>query len=108
MLGPHAITIRRAGTKAADYGNTTTLDWSTVTETSVSGCSVQPSQAPENTIDRDNVASRWTVWAPSDTDVTAVDRVVYDGDVYDVDGDPQRWGFAPLDHLVFNLRRSQG
>lgn len=108
MLGPHSVSVLRAGTKAADYGNGTQPDWEQVTETVVAGCSAQPLPAPENTVDRDNVSHRWLVWMPGDTDIKATDRVVYGGAEYDVDGEPDRWDFTPLSHVVVRLRRSEG
>lgn len=109
-LGPHTITIRRAGSKAADYGNQTELDWSdgAISDRELTGCSVEPAPAPEDTRERDNVAVRWIVRAPGNPDVTALDRAVYDGDVYDIDGQPEHWPHRPLEHTVINLRRSTG
>lgn len=109
-LGHHTITVRRAGSKPADYGNQTELDWSStaVTDTPLAGCSVEPAPAPEDTRERDNVAVRWVVRAPGRPDVTALDRAVYAGDVYDIDGRPEYWPHPKLDHTVINLRRSTG
>lgn len=106
MLGPHTITVVRPGTKPADYGTGTQPDWATATSTAVDGCSVQPAQAPAYTIDRDSYQTRWTVWAPIGTDIRATDRVAWNGDTYDVDGEVQSWEFGALSHLVLNLRRS--
>jgi hypothetical protein len=105
-LGPHTITVVRPGAKRADYGTGNQPDWATATRTSVAGCSVQPAQGPAYTIDRDSYQSRWTVWAPVATDVAATDRVEWDGQTYEVDGEVQRWRFGGLAHLVLNLRRS--
>jgi hypothetical protein len=105
-LGPHLITVVRPGSRPADYGNGTEPDWTNVTAAEVPGCSVQPTPAPLDTVDRDSWQTRWTVWAPVSTDVRATDRVLWNGDTYDVDGDPQRWQFGALSHVVINLRRS--
>lgn len=105
-LGPHTITVVRPGSKPADYGNGTQPDWDNATSTAVDGCSVQPTPAPAYTIDQDSYQTRWAVWAPIATDVESTDRVVWDGQTYDVDGDPQRWEFGSLAHVVLNLRRS--
>lgn len=109
-LGAQTLVVRRAGSKPADYGNGTVPDWSpaAVTDTTVTGCSVQPVPFPENTVDRDNVRVVLRAWVPAGADVTALDRVVYEGDVYDIDGEPERWPMPRLDHLVVNLRRSTG
>jgi hypothetical protein len=106
-LGPHTITVvRPVGVKPADYGTGTEPDWSAATSTPVGGCSVQPTPAPAYTIDQDSYQSRWTVWAPISTEVASGDRVVWDGQTYDVDGEVMTWEFGRLSHLVINLRRS--
>lgn len=108
-LGPHTIVIRRAAVVPAEYGTGTTLDWNAATDSDpVTGCSVQPLQNPEITVDRDNVTTRWTAWVPFGIEVTAYDRVVWDGEVYEIDGDPQPWPFGSLSHLVLTLHRSHG
>lgn len=105
-LGPHTITILRAARVPSDYGNQTTEDWSSAAETVVEGCSVQPAPASEFTVDRDSFITRYQVFAPASADVLAGDRVAWDGNTYDVDGDPLRWDAGSLSHIVFNLRRS--
>ncbi|MGZ0147143.1 hypothetical protein ACXJJ3_08735 [Kribbella sp. WER1] len=105
-LGPHTIAVVRPGSKPADYGTGTQPDWDNAETTAVIGCSVQPTPAPLDTVDRDAWQTRWTVWAPIATDVQATDRVLWDGDTYDVDGEVQRWQFGSLAHAVINLRRS--
>lgn len=106
-LGPHTITVVRAGTKPADYGTGTVLDWDAATGAVVEGCSVQPAPADEFTIDRDTFTTRWVAYAPSDADITALDRIEWNGDTYEVDGDVLRWEFGALSHIVVNLRRSE-
>lgn len=108
MLGPHTVEVINPGTKPTDYGTGTQDDWDAATTVPVNGCSVQPFAAPAYTVDRKNITTRWTVWMPAGSPVSGRSRVRYDGEVYEVDGDPQRWGFPPADHVVVNLRRSQG
>jgi len=106
ILGPHTITIRRATTADDGYGNAEP-DWDNATATAVPGCSVQPLAGTELLQGRDTVVTRWTVWAPPETDLVATDRVEWAGETYDVDGDVQRWDFPPLSHLVALLRRGE-
>jgi hypothetical protein len=105
-LGPHTITVVRPGTKPVDYGSGTQPDWDTATRTTVDGCSVQPAPADEFTVDRDTFITRWQVFAPGGTDASATDRVEWQGDTYDIDGDVLRWEFGALAHVVITLRRS--
>lgn len=106
-LGHHTVTVVRAGSKPADYGSGTEADWSTATSYEVQGCSVQPAPSDEFTIDRDTFTTRWVAYLPSGTDVAATDRVVWQGDTYEIDGGVLRWEFGALSHVVINLRRSQ-
>lgn len=105
-LGPHTITVLRATEKPSDYGNTTELDWTNPTRTDVDGCSVQPASSDEFTIDRDTFITRLVVYTPSDVDVRASDRVEWQSETYDIDGDVLRWEFGALAHVVINIRRS--
>ena len=107
MLGPHTITVVRAATTASDYGNRPVLDWSNTTDTDVPGCSVQPAPGSMTTVDRDSFITRMQAYVPASADLRSTDRVVFNGDTYDVDGDVLRWDFPGLAHQVVNLRRSQ-
>lgn len=107
-LGPHTITVLRAAQREPEYGTRPELDWSNPTRTDVHACSVQPMPSPEYAIDRDAVLTHWIVYAPPLVDISALDRIEWSGDVYDIDGDVLRWEFGALSHLVFNLRKSEG
>lgn len=103
-LGTDTITVLRATPGAEDdFGNPTS---GVPVGTTVLGCSVQPIEGDEATVGRDTVVSRWRVWAPVGTDLKATDRVRYDGDVYEVDGEVQRWDSGTLPHVTALLRRS--
>lgn len=109
-LGVHTVTVLRATTTEDDYGNPV-RNWGSATQTTVAGCSVQPVQSMgmdpgEVTVNRQTTISRWRLYAPDGTDVQSTDRVRWDGDVYDVDGEPQRWDFPPLSHVTALLRRA--
>jgi hypothetical protein len=103
-FGDHVVTILRATTTEDPYGNPV-RDWDAATQTQVTGCSVQPVQGDEVTVGRDTVVSRWRLYAPDGTDLLASDRVRFEGDVYEVDGEVQRWDFPPLSHVTALLRR---
>lgn len=105
-LGPHTITLLRATERPSDYGNNVELDWTDAASADVSGCSVQPASSDEFTIDRDTFTTRLVVYTPADVDVLSRDRIVWQGDTYDIDGDVLRWEFGALSHVVINLRRS--
>lgn len=105
VLGSHTVEVLRATTTEDRFGNET-RSWETATETLVSGCSLQPLDGPEQTVGRDTVIPRWRLFAPPTIDLQASDRVRFAGEVYEVDGAPQRWDFDPLGHVVTFLRRA--
>jgi hypothetical protein len=45
------------------------------------------------------------LFAPDHIDLLATDRVEWDGGMYEVDGEPQRWDFPPSSHVTALLRR---
>lgn len=107
ILGPHTIAVLRAPMVPGDYGSGTTPDWSQAASRAVSGCSVQPAPSDEFTVDRDTFITRWQVFAPADADVRPTDRIEWNNDTYEVDGDVLRWEFGDLAHLVIHLQRSE-
>jgi hypothetical protein len=106
ILGSHSVVVRRASLDDTSdpYGNAD-RDWSTATSHQVDNCSVQPQEGREETVGRETVVSRWRIYAPDGTDLLATDRVEWDGDLYEVDGEVQRWDFPPLSHITAMLRR---
>lgn len=104
------VTIVRANTSKTVRGSTVP-DWSSTTETSVSGCSVQPASS---TISEDGrvlgLADGMTAYLPNGTDVLVSDRVVFDGNTYTIDGEPRVWR-SPTgmrSHILLNLKRWNG
>jgi hypothetical protein len=96
---------RQRGTATVDGIGNDVLSWAAPDELVITGCSVQPVAAPE-TVDgrsRDAVARRWLVIAPPGADLTALDRAVYGGRAYDVDGEPLRFETGVIDHVELYL-----
>lgn len=91
------------GTQVADYDDP-------ASETDITGCSVQPGASAEVLAARQGVSIRWTVYAPPSVAVTAHSAVRYEGNLYDVDGEPQRWSSPTggLDHSVLLLVDHEG
>lgn len=105
-LGYDTITIvHRSDGPPDDLGVATVTE----TQTVVTGCSVQPLSTEEELSDVDRVVTRWRLFAPPDTVLTATDAVLVAGVLYEVDGDPQVWTWAGTPHhLVCLLRRATG
>lgn len=104
VFATQTITRQRGTADTDDYGNQV-IDWTDPTELDIAGCSVQPVPAPE-TVDgraRDAIGARWLVIAPAGADITALDRAVYKGTVYDVDGRPLAFETGILDHVELYL-----
>lgn len=86
------VTILRAEPVADRYGSQSSRqrDWSTATETETKA-GVQPNVNSETTGDRDQLTTAIRVWLPAGTDITATDRLRYDGGTYEIDGKPMPW-----------------
>lgn len=106
MVVVHAPLVE--DTTGANYGNPY-LDWSAATRTTVEGVTVQPLPAAE-LVDpsRDAVVTRYTLIAPADTALDAVDRVEWQGIAFEVDGAPMIWRTGVLDHVEAILQMVRG
>lgn len=68
------------------------LDWDNANRVKVRRCHVQPS-----TTDRDydgrlvSVSDELTVYAPISADIESRDRIIYEGDTYQINGEPMKW-----------------
>ena len=76
----------------------------------VSGCSVQPGASSEDLALRDNAEVAATAYLPPGVAVSRHARVLWDGGVYEVVGEPQKWRspLGSLDHIVVALTRREG
>ena len=91
-----------------DYGNDV-ADWQNATERTAAAY-VRPAPASENVADRNAVTAQWQVHT-NDLLVTALDRVRFGGEVYEVDGQPNVWKVDPTGgtgHSKFLLKRVAG
>lgn len=87
------VTRLRAGTTTDPYSGEPVADWATSTEldiTTIVPAEPRPSSEPVQEA-RNAVTSGFTLYLPSDADVTARDRMRVRGRVYDVLGDPAVW-----------------
>lgn len=79
-------------------------------EVTVTGCSLQPVGSDEQLAAGNLVTSRWRLWAPIGTPLTATSRIRHDCQDYEVDGDAQTWPGpdGTPHHMVAMLRRWTG
>lgn len=103
--------VRVRPARISDHGRLI-ADWDAppaVPDLPIAGCSVQPGAPDEETANRESITVRWTVYAPPAADVTGLDGVRWQGTIYQVEGDPQRWpDFGGLGHQVILLVDREG
>lgn len=110
MFGTDTFTIVRQGRD--ENGDPT----GSTAETDSTGWYVQPRGAGTAPSSRENtergltVTDDWWAIGPPDADIRAGDRVRWNSELFEVDGDPARWGppGGPPHHLQVILRRVRG
>jgi hypothetical protein len=114
MFNQTAVRVR-AGTKT-DRGGNTVPDWSptAVARLTVSGLNIQPNSQTE-TVDeqRDAVITGYRVQSAEGTspDIKATDRIEWNGQDFEVDGEVAAWPELFTDgvhHIEFAMVRSTG
>lgn len=98
---------RLRGTPATGSYGSVELDWTDPDEVDYPAA-VQPLSSSEDVVNQERTVTRWRVHT-GPADVTAQDRVVWDGGTYEVDGDVEvhkRRGV--LHHLEFVIKRVSG
>lgn len=87
-----------------------TRDWDNAAELAMKGWLSQATAIEdEDTPGRDARITGTVLVLPADTDVLATDRVSIDGQVYDVDGPPNRpWTPDGEHHVLVQLRLVEG
>lgn len=102
------VTRLRATTKTAR--GSTVPDWSNPNELTIGGCSVQPAATDLSQDGRVlGIMDGLTCYMPPGADVQDGDRILFEGNVYTIDGSPRVWPSAGnLAHVQVNLRRYAG
>ena len=85
-------------------------DWTTATEKEIGGCSMQPAST---TLSQDGrvlgLLDEYQLFLPPDADVQAGDRISYNGQVFEIDGEVRVQPAAlRLDHIEIRLKRHAG
>lgn len=106
MLGNHAVDLIAPQLKGK-HGDPLPVDPDEVT---VTGCYMQQAATSEATDGRDTVVTTWDLFLPPGVTVTALHRVRWRGELYDVDGDPTPWddGQGSAHHIEVRLRHVTG
>jgi hypothetical protein len=114
-LGNNTVTIVRAPLVADPRDTSLYRDWDNATSTEVANCMVEPFPLAEKlnheeNRDREFSRSAVRVYMPEDSDVLRTDRMVFDGDQYEIFGHPGRW-FDPRgvrNHIAVIARIREG
>lgn len=93
--------------RVQDHGNES-IDYDADPAVSSLKGSVQPGTGQVDLTHRDGAEIAYTILAPLQYDVQHDDLIVYDGDTYFVNGEPERWKTGVLDHQVIRLSRWTG
>lgn len=105
-----SITRIRPGTKSSR--GSTVPDWSAdkVNKKTIGGCSVQPASTSLSQDGRVlGISDGWTAYLPEDADVKAGDHIEFDGETYEINGEPRKWtGPMRTSHIQLNLNRWEG
>lgn len=104
-----SITIIRPGTK--EVRGSIVPDWEhTAQPVIVGGCSVQPASSSLSLDGRVlGISDAWTAYLPEGTDVKAGDHILFDGNTYEISGEPRVWtGAFTRSHIQLNLTRWEG
>lgn len=104
------ITRIRPGTK--EERGSTIFDWSpsVVNTKDISGCSMQPATTSLSQDGRVlGLLDEYTLFAPPDADIVAGDRILFNANTYEINGDVRVQPCAmQLDHIEIRLRRYSG
>lgn len=104
------VTRIRPGTK--ESRGSTIPDWSEdkVTTLTIKGCSVQPASTSLSQDGRVlGISEGWTAYLPEGSDVQAGDRILFNGDIYEINGEPKKWtGAYTRSNIQLNLIRWEG
>lgn len=95
-LGNQTVTVLRPVITTDARDNSKYKDWVHATETAVDGCMLQPfltasRMSAEDNVEREFSRMQRRLWMPAGTDIVYTDRISYNGETYDVWGQPNRW-----------------
>jgi hypothetical protein len=75
----------------------------TETRVKVYNCVFVPAGSSESLAFQDQVATTDTIFMPAGTNVTALDAIEYNGDTYEINGEPSAWT-SPFSGRVSPIR----
>lgn len=96
--------------KTKDVRGSAVPDWTDVDELLIAGCSVQPASSSLTLDGRVlGITDAWTAYVPEGADVKAGDHIKFDGNTYEIQGEPRVWtGAFTRSNIQLNLIRWEG
>ena len=104
-----SITRLRPGTTVSR--GSAIYDWSKADTLIISGCDLQPGATARDMDGRVlNYSDGYTAYLPAGADVQAGDRIIYNGNTYEINGDIRPWNSptGAVAHIQLNLTRWTG
>lgn len=89
-LATQTVTRLRAETVSDGY-NSDERDWDNAAREGLEDVALQPLQGSEFNEGRDAITTRWTLFLQPWHDLRSTDRIVYNGNTYEVDGSVPEW-----------------
>lgn len=105
----YSIGIKSYGEGAEDAHGNSVGDWGDPVATEV--YAIAPRYSNEPTPGRDEVIVGLTILAPPGVEVGPLDRVVIDGEEWEVEGEVGNWNRGPFAYypgVSFDLKRAEG
>ena len=87
------------------------FDWSKTSDITITGCLVEPGGGSLSLDGRElGIMQGLTAILPPNSDVIAGDHIVYDGNTYEIDGEPKLFSLptGTVTNMQLNLKRWQG
>lgn len=104
-------TIKRIRPNTKTVRGSDVRDWEKAEELEIPGCSMQPAGNSLSMNGHDvGIFDGYTCYAPYNADIQAGDRIEFDGQIFEINGEPNKWTSATgkLNNMLLNLVRWSG
>lgn len=105
------MTIVRKRASVKSVRGSEVFDWSKTTDITIQNCLVEPGGGSLSLDGRElGIMQGLTAILPPNSDVKAGDHIVYDGNTYEIDGEPKMFSLptGTVTNMQLNLKRWQG
>ena len=105
------MSILRKRANVTNVRGSEVFDWSKTSDLTITGCLVEPGGGSLSLDGRElGIMQGLTAILPPNSDVIAGDHIVYDGNTYEIDGEPKLFSLptGTVTNMQLNLKRWQG